>query len=58
MSASKDTQSVMKRLQNELMTLMVSGTPGISAFPESDNLLQWVGTINGPIGTVLNKFID
>eukprot|EP00158_Paraphelidium_tribonemae_P000926 Partr_v1_DN23699_c0_g1_i1_m18823 putative ubiquitin-conjugating enzyme len=48
----KDSQSVSKRLQNELMTLMMASTPGISAFPESDNLQSWVGTITGPVETV------
>ncbi|XP_027429201.1 ubiquitin-conjugating enzyme E2 C-like isoform X2 [Zalophus californianus] len=41
-----------KRLQQELMTLMMSGDKGISAFPESDNLFKWVGTIHGAAGTV------
>uniref|UniRef100_A0A1A8JZC1 Ubiquitin-conjugating enzyme E2 C n=1 Tax=Nothobranchius kuhntae TaxID=321403 RepID=A0A1A8JZC1_NOTKU len=44
--------SVTKRLQQELMTLMMSGDKGISAFPESDNLFKWVGTIDGAQGTV------
>ncbi|MGH0178561.1 UNVERIFIED_CONTAM: hypothetical protein FKN15_077855 [Acipenser sinensis] len=39
--------SVTKRLQQELMTLMMSGDKGISAFPESDNLFKWIGTIDG-----------
>ncbi|KAG8007220.1 Regulator of G-protein signaling 9-binding protein, partial [Nibea albiflora] len=51
-------------LQQELMTLMVSSHPtnglvtmmsgdkGISAFPESDNLFKWIGTIDGAQGTV------
>ncbi|KAH0511497.1 Ubiquitin-conjugating enzyme E2 C [Microtus ochrogaster] len=43
---------VDKRLQQELMTLMMSGDKGISAFPESDNLFKWVGTIHGAAGTV------
>ncbi|XP_025240017.1 ubiquitin-conjugating enzyme E2 C-like isoform X2 [Theropithecus gelada] len=43
---------VGKRLQQELMTLMRSGDEGISAFPESDNLFKWVGTIHGVAGTV------
>uniref|UniRef100_A0A2K5NYH8 Ubiquitin-conjugating enzyme E2 C n=1 Tax=Cercocebus atys TaxID=9531 RepID=A0A2K5NYH8_CERAT len=43
---------VGKRLQQELMTLMMSGDKGISAFPESDNLFKWVGTIHGAAGTV------
>ncbi|KAG6910925.1 Ubiquitin-conjugating enzyme E2 11 [Tephrocybe rancida] len=38
---------------NELMTLMMSSSPGISAFPKSDgNLFEWIGTIEGPAETV------
>lgn len=51
-TAPVDSHSVTKRLQSELMTLMMSSTPGISAFPESDsNLFHWLGTIVGPEGT-------
>jgi len=51
--SSQSTGSVTKRLSNELMTLMMSGSPGISAFPKSDsNLFDWVGTIEGAPGTV------
>ncbi|XP_030522433.1 ubiquitin-conjugating enzyme E2 20 [Rhodamnia argentea] len=49
---SVDTQSVLKRLQSELMALMMSGDPGISAFPEEDNIFCWKGTIIGSKGTV------
>uniref|UniRef100_A0A8C5JUK4 Ubiquitin-conjugating enzyme E2 C n=1 Tax=Jaculus jaculus TaxID=51337 RepID=A0A8C5JUK4_JACJA len=41
---------VGKRLQQELMTLMMSGDKGISACPESDNLFKWIGTIHGAAG--------
>ncbi|XP_053436879.1 ubiquitin-conjugating enzyme E2 C-like isoform X1 [Nycticebus coucang] len=41
-----------KRLQLELMTLVISGDKGISAFPESDNLFKLIGTIHGAAGTV------
>lgn len=34
------------------MTLLTSGDKGISAFPESDSLFRWVGTIHGAAGTV------
>uniref|UniRef100_A0A4X2L9W0 UBC core domain-containing protein n=1 Tax=Vombatus ursinus TaxID=29139 RepID=A0A4X2L9W0_VOMUR len=34
-------RSVGKRLQQEFMTLMMSGDKGISAFSESDNLFKW-----------------
>uniref|UniRef100_A0A8C5C1V4 UBC core domain-containing protein n=1 Tax=Gadus morhua TaxID=8049 RepID=A0A8C5C1V4_GADMO len=44
--------SVTKRLQQELMTLMMSGDKGISAFPESDNLFKWIGTVDGAVETV------
>jgi len=49
----RSESSVTKRLSNELMTLMMSASPGISAFPRSDaNLFDWVGTIEGPAGTI------
>ncbi|EIM82566.1 ubiquitin-conjugating enzyme E2 [Stereum hirsutum FP-91666 SS1] len=45
--------SVTKRLSNELMTLMMSASPGISAFPKSDsNLYEWVGTLEGAPATI------
>ncbi|KAF7295139.1 Ubiquitin-conjugating enzyme E2 [Mycena indigotica] len=45
--------SVTKRLTNELMTLMMSSSPGISAFPKSDgNLFEWIGTIEGAKETI------
>ncbi|KAK6919651.1 Ubiquitin-conjugating enzyme E2 [Dillenia turbinata] len=44
---SIDSQSVLKGLQSELMTLMMSGDGGISAFPEEDNIYYWKGTISG-----------
>ncbi|PWI73237.1 hypothetical protein PCL_10252 [Purpureocillium lilacinum] len=47
-----DSQSVTKRLQTELMTLMTSPAPGVSAFPSADgNLLSWTATIEGPDDT-------
>jgi ubiquitin-conjugating enzyme E2 C len=39
--------SVAKRLQSELMTMMMEPLPGVSAFPEGENLLDWVATIEG-----------
>ncbi|XP_071615702.1 ubiquitin-conjugating enzyme E2 C [Heliangelus exortis] len=47
--------SVGKRLQQELMALMMSGDKGISAFPESDNLFKWIGTIDGAAGTAYEE---
>nr|XP_050051387.1 ubiquitin-conjugating enzyme E2 C-like [Dermacentor andersoni] len=49
--------SVAKRLQQELMTLMMCGDKGISAFPDGDNLFRWIGTIQGPSGTVYEKLV-
>ncbi|XP_062835348.1 ubiquitin-conjugating enzyme E2 C [Anolis carolinensis] len=43
--------SVRSRLQQELMALMMSGNKGVSAFPESENLFKWIGTIVGAAGT-------
>jgi ubiquitin-conjugating enzyme E2 C len=33
------------------MQLMMSSTPGISAFPRDGNLLSWTATIKGPEDT-------
>lgn len=45
-------QNATKRLQTELMQLMTSPAPGISAFPSADgNLLVWGATIEGPSDT-------
>ena len=30
----------------------MSGSAGVSAFPDGDNLFEWVGTITGSAGTV------
>ena len=43
---------VSKRLQQELMSLMMSGDKGISAFPDGDTLLTWVATVTGPDDSV------
>ncbi|CAL8117694.1 unnamed protein product [Orchesella dallaii] len=51
---SKDTHSVSKRLHSELMTLMMKGDKGISAFPDGDNIFKWIGTIHGPEETVFS----
>ena len=40
------TAGQLKRLQSELSSLMMSGDPGISAFP-GESLLRWTGTIPG-----------
>lgn len=33
----------------------MGGEKGISAFPDGDNLFRWIGTIQGPVGTVKTK---
>ena len=47
-----DSHAVSKRLQSELMSLMASADPGVSAFPDGDSLFSWLGTIQGAQGTV------
>ena len=37
---SGDAVAVGKRLQSELMSLMMAKVPGVSAFPEAENLLK------------------
>lgn len=39
--------SVTKRLQSELMSLMLEPISGVSAFPEGENMLKWRATIDG-----------
>ncbi|KAL0102940.1 hypothetical protein PUN28_018324 [Cardiocondyla obscurior] len=51
-SLPKDNHAVSKRLQKELMVLMMSTEQGVSAFPEGENLFKWIGTITGPRDTV------
>jgi ubiquitin-conjugating enzyme E2 C len=50
-SAASSAQ-VSKRLQQELMSLMMSNDKGISAFPDGDKLFEWIATVNGPIDSV------
>ena len=40
-ASSGDSGNACKRLQKELMALMMSTDDGISAFPDSDNMLLW-----------------
>ncbi|CAG9465546.1 unnamed protein product [Pedinophyceae sp. YPF-701] len=46
-----DSAAVSRRLQQELMQLMMSGEKGLSAFPCGDNIMDWTGTIEGAEGT-------
>ncbi|KIW02194.1 uncharacterized protein PV09_06351 [Verruconis gallopava] len=48
---SASNMNVTKRLQSELMNLMMSPTPGISAFPNDADLLNWTATMEGPSET-------
>ncbi|KAJ3297043.1 Ubiquitin-conjugating enzyme E2 11 [Rhizoclosmatium sp. JEL0117] len=34
----------------------MANIPGVSAFPEEGNLLSWIATIHGPVGTVYDGF--
>lgn len=34
----------------------MANVPGVSAFPDSDNLLSWIATIHGADGTVYSGF--
>ncbi|GLV39585.1 vihar [Carabus blaptoides fortunei] len=52
---SKDNHAVSKRLQKELMVLMMSSDKSISAFPDGENLFKWIGTICGPKDTVYDE---
>ncbi|KAF2401805.1 ubiquitin-conjugating enzyme E2 [Trichodelitschia bisporula] len=38
-------------MQSELMDFMMSAPPGISAFPNDGNLMEWTATIEGPTET-------
>ena len=50
-SWARDTDQITS-LQTELRQLMLSPSPGVSAFPSSpENLLNWTATIAGPSGT-------
>jgi len=51
-SGAASDGSITKRLQQELMQLMMNGDDSVSAFPEGDNLFSWVGSITGSAGTV------
>ncbi|XP_071958083.1 probable ubiquitin-conjugating enzyme E2 C [Antedon mediterranea] len=50
-TGKRDNHSVTKRLQTDLMTLMMSGSKGVSAFPNGDDMFNWVATIHGSKNT-------
>ncbi|KZV60891.1 ubiquitin-conjugating enzyme E2 [Peniophora sp. CONT] len=50
--AGQDASQASVTKRSELMSLMMSASPGISAFPKNDgNLFVWVGTIEGAAET-------
>eukprot|EP01028_Stygiella_incarcerata_P013254 TRINITY_DN81719_c0_g1_i1.p1 TRINITY_DN81719_c0_g1~~TRINITY_DN81719_c0_g1_i1.p1 ORF type:complete len:180 (-),score=43.91 TRINITY_DN81719_c0_g1_i1:282-821(-) len=51
-SVASAGQSTVKRLQSELMQLMMNAAPGVSAFPSGEDLYRWSATITGSAGTV------
>ena len=51
-SGANPSQSITKRLQTELMNMMMDAPPGTSAFPDCDNMLNWTATVRGVAGTV------
>ena len=50
--SATDGAAVARRLQSELMSIMMSADEGISAFPDGDNIFSWLGTVKGGTGTV------
>ncbi|GAB2218408.1 hypothetical protein Droror1_Dr00001631 [Drosera rotundifolia] len=52
LAKSVDTQSTLKMLQSEPMSLMMSDDRGISAFPEKETIFSWKGTIQGSKDTI------
>jgi len=44
---NKAGDGVTKRLQAELMSLMMSSDKHATAFPDGDNMFKWVGTLRG-----------
>ncbi|KAF2006565.1 ubiquitin-conjugating enzyme [Amniculicola lignicola CBS 123094] len=51
MATNGSSATVAQRLQKELMDLMLSPNPGLTAFPSDSNLLHWTATIEGPADT-------
>jgi len=51
-TAPSSNQSTTKRLQTELMNIMMAKMVGVSAFPDDGNMFKWIGTLKGSEGTV------
>ncbi|KAL1612654.1 Ubiquitin-conjugating enzyme E2 11 [Paraconiothyrium brasiliense] len=51
------TATVAQRLQKELMDIMMKPTPGITAFPDDENMSRWTATIEGPSSTPYENLV-
>eukprot|EP00796_Vickermania_ingenoplastis_P003879 gene3879-2751_t len=51
MSQQAGAGAAAQRLQKELKELIMSDVDGISAFPDNDDLFNWIGTVQGVEGT-------
>ncbi|CAM9331193.1 unnamed protein product [Discosporangium mesarthrocarpum] len=51
MASTDGDGHVTKRLQKELMSLMMGADVGATAFPNDDNLFEWMATLDGSDGT-------
>lgn len=49
--AAGSNATVAQRLQKELMDIMTKPTPGLTAFPDDENMTLWTATIDGPADT-------
>ncbi|KAH9371979.1 hypothetical protein HPB48_000181 [Haemaphysalis longicornis] len=45
------------RLRQELLALMTCGDAMVSAFPEDQDIFDWVATIHGPAGTAYENLV-
>ena len=48
-------KATTKRLQSELMQLMMSGDKDATAFPQGDNLFEWLVTLGGAKRTDIER---
>lgn len=51
MSQTSTKAAAAQRLQKELQELIMSDADGISAFPDDDDLFNWIGTVQGVAST-------
>lgn len=57
MANSRSTTNVTNRLQTELLDLMTTPTPHITAFPNDENMLAWTATLTGPPDTPYQSLV-